>query len=74
MGRLKSVLPKLEIETAQRSHDCRHNKAHRINKGENRLLVQEGRNRYTYCLDCAGRIVDRVIERLQQLATKTLET
>lgn len=70
MGRLKSALPKIEIETVKRAHDCRHNGTHRLTKGEKRLLIKEGRKKSRYCLECATRIVRRDIKRLEELEQK----
>ena len=57
MGRLRSLLVKVEIDTAQRAHKCQANARHGIKRGDLRLNVRAGRGWDRYCMDCARKIV-----------------
>jgi hypothetical protein len=52
MGR-KSFLSRLEIDVAQKAHNCQHSKKHRIEKGNRRLKVSDGYAVSHYCIECA---------------------
>jgi hypothetical protein len=65
MSGIKSLLCRVEVDTAKSSHTCRRNGSHRIAKGERRLKVRDGRSWKHYCLDCAKQIVARDTEKLQ---------
>ena len=68
MPRIKSLIASVKVEEAKKAHNCRWNRAsHRINRGDKRLKVKDGRNSLLYCLACAKSIVRRDIERLQKL-------
>jgi hypothetical protein len=58
VGRLRSLLIKVEIDTAQRAHKCQANARHEIKRGDLRLNVRAGRGWDRYCMDCARKIVD----------------
>jgi hypothetical protein len=66
--RIRSLLPKIEIDEAKRAHNCQGNGRHRIRSGERRLNVRSGRGWDRYCLDCAAKIVGRDIGELEELA------
>lgn len=73
MGRLKSTISNIRIDSAGKAHNCRHNpKQHRLQKGDHRLLVKEGRKSSYYCLECAIRIVQRDIEILREFERELL--
>lgn len=67
MPRPKSILQRVEIDQAQRAHNCQHNATHRIQAGEKRLKVWDGRSAEHYCTACALAIVARDSTRLQEL-------
>jgi hypothetical protein len=43
MGKTKSFLKNISIDTAKSSHSCKHNKKHKINKGDKRLKLKKNR-------------------------------
>ncbi len=57
MGR-KSFLSRLEVDAAQRAHNCQFSKKHRIEKGDTRLKVTEGRDVSHYCMSCAIKFLE----------------
>lgn len=67
MPRIKSLIEQLGIDTALSSHNCQGNARHRINKGDVRLKVKNGRGWDHYCLACAKNIVARDIQQLIML-------
>ena len=73
MPRPKSILQRVEIDTAQRAHDCQHNSQHRIQRGDKRLKVTKDRTPEHYCCECAKAIIDRDIEQLKSLRGQFLE-
>jgi hypothetical protein len=70
MARAKSFLPVLLIDEAGASHNCQHNRAHRIVKGARRLKVKEGRNVEHFCISCGIEAVKLDISKLQILAAE----
>jgi hypothetical protein len=58
VARLRSLLIKVEIDTAQRAHRCQANGRHEIKRGDLRLNVRAGRGWDRSCMDCARKIVD----------------
>lgn len=58
MGRVRSLLIRVEIDTAQRAHKCQANSRHPIKKGDTRLNVRAGRGWDRYCMECARKIVE----------------
>jgi hypothetical protein len=67
MPRLKSTLKTLSIEVAQRAHNCRFNKNHRIDSGHIRLSIKEGRSAITYCRSCGVNFLKADMTKLNQL-------
>lgn len=65
MPRIRSVLIRVEIDRAQRAHDCQANARHRIGRGDIRLKVRNGRSWDHYCPTCAQTILSRAIGSLQ---------
>lgn len=57
MGRIRSLVTRVELDTAVRSHKCQANSRHQIKAGQPRLNVRTGRTWERYCLDCAKKIV-----------------
>jgi hypothetical protein len=75
MPKPKSVLPKLTIDEAARSHSCQHNKNHKLKKGDKRLKIKVNRAYEHYCSECAIKTLERDISILtalvEQLRPKT---
>lgn len=67
MPRIKSLIEQVGIDTASKSHDCQGNACHRIQKGEVRLKVKNGRGWDHYCCACAENIIARDIQKLIDL-------
>ena len=55
------------IDTAGKAHNCQANARHRVEKGEVRLKVRNGRSWDHYCRACAEIIIDRDIQKLRCL-------
>lgn len=70
MARPKSLIVSMEITTAGRAHNCRHNDAHRIEKGVRRLTVKSDGDEHHYCLNCATGFLVKDVERLQAVLTE----
>ena len=67
MPRIKTLLTTVEIDVAQRAHDCQGNPAHRLSKGDRRLAVKKERGWDYYCMDCALKILDRDAEKIKTI-------
>jgi hypothetical protein len=67
MGKRKSFLQSIEIETALRSLMCQHNKNHRINSGDKRLSLKVGRTHENYCVECAKESLKADIVKLTDI-------
>ena len=59
MARVKSLIVRIEIDQAKRAHKCQANARHRIEAGDYRLNVRNGRSWDRYCVDCARTILAR---------------
>jgi hypothetical protein len=70
MPRPKSIIQRVEIDEVQRAHNCQHNAAHRLNRGDKRLKIWGGRSVDNYCVSCALNIITRDIAKLQDLAER----
>jgi hypothetical protein len=68
---IRSLVIRTEIDQAKRAHDCQASKRHRIKQGDIRLAVHiSGQSPDHYCADCARKIIERDLEKLQQLAAR----
>ncbi len=67
MARIKSLIVQVGIDTAGKSHNCQANTRHRINMGDVRLKVKNGRGWDHYCKACAETIIRRDIQKLMEL-------
>jgi len=67
MPRIKSIVLRVEIDQAKKSHNCQANSAHRIQGGDTRLNVRNGRSWDRYCVSCARTMIERDIAELQEL-------
>lgn len=70
MPRPKSIILRVEVDTAQKAHNCQHNKNHRLERGDRRLKVSNHRSHDHYCVACALDIVARDIAKLQDIAAQ----
>lgn len=55
----------MEITTAERAHNCRHNDRHRIEKEMKRLTIRSDGNPHHYCLACARGFLVKDLARMQ---------
>lgn len=67
----KSLITRVKIDRAGKSHNCQANRRHRIEKGEVRLKVRNGRSWDHYCQDCALKIIGNDLIKLQELQNLT---
>jgi len=69
----KSLLRPISIDVAGNSHDCQHNKSHRIRKGDRRLKIKrDGASPEHFCLRCALESVRNDLGRLAALEQEIL--
>ncbi len=68
MARPKSILQRVEVDEARKAHNCQHNDAHRLQRGDKRLKVWSDRSAEHYCVTCGLAIIQRDIAELQSLA------
>lgn len=68
MARIKSLVVQVEIDRAGKSHNCQANARHRIQMGDVRLKVRNGRSWDHYCVDCAKTIIVKDQEKLEALS------
>lgn len=67
----KSLVIRVLVDVALKAHNCQANKTHRIERGEVRLKVRNGRSWDHYCRACATTIIARDIAKLTNLQTLT---
>jgi hypothetical protein len=70
MPRPKSILQKVEVDEVKRAHNCQHNIAHRLERGDKRLKVIKQRSADNYCVACALDIIARDIAKLEELTVQ----
>jgi hypothetical protein len=63
----KSLVIQVRVDIAAKSHNCQASAKHRIEKGDARLKVRNGRSWDHYCRDCAEKILARDIAKLTAL-------
>ena len=63
----KSLVVQTRIDIAARAHNCQANARHRIERGDVRLKVRNGRSWNHYCRVCAENIIARDIAKLTTL-------
>ena len=68
---IKSLVTHVEVDTAAKAHNCQASAKHRIERGDVRLKVRNGRSWDHYCLACAKNIIGRDIEKLRELENMT---
>lgn len=64
----KSLIQRSEIDQVQRSHNCQASAKHRLKPGDRRLKVHVDRSQVHYCAECAIKIIEADITKLQELA------
>lgn len=67
MARPKSFVASIEIDEAQRAHNCQHNATHRILKGERRLKLKVERTAEHFCRECALKFLRADVQKLETL-------
>jgi hypothetical protein len=70
MRRVKSIVFRVEVDQAKKAHNCQANARHRIQGGDTRLNVLNGRSWDRYCVSCAKIIIECDIIELQELQRK----
>ena len=68
MPRPKSIIQRVDVDEAQKAHNCQHNENHRLERGDKRLKVRNQRSADHYCVACALDIIERDIAKLHELA------
>lgn len=69
-GPVRALLPRLEVRRAGRRARCAKNKAHIMEKGDLRFVVQEraiAAGEKGYCPDCALAMIDKARAQLDDL-------
>ena len=64
---LKSLIGSVKVDVALRAHNCQANARHRVERGDVRLKVRNGRSWNHYCRECASAIISRDIAKLTAL-------
>lgn len=67
MARTKSLLTGVEVDRAKRAHNCQASAKHRIEMGDLRLSVRNGRSWDRYCLACAKAILDKDEKKILEI-------
>ena len=63
----KSLVIRVEIDHALKAHNCQANNRHRLERGDRRLKVRNGRSWDHYCVPCATNILARDLAKLRAL-------
>lgn len=61
----KSLVMRVQIDHALKAHNCQANARHRLEKGDRRLKVRNGRSWDHYCVPCATNILTRDMAKLR---------
>ena len=72
MSRLKSFVKDIDIDTAVHSHNCQHNRSHRIYPGEKRLRLKTNRSYEYFRRECAISSINEDIKELEELRKKLI--
>ena len=67
MPKAKSFIKSLTVDHAKKSHNCQHNRKHRISKGDIRLGLKESRSPEYYCKDCSIKFLKKSAESIMTL-------
>jgi hypothetical protein len=63
----KSIVIRVEVDKALRAHNCQANRRHRLERGDTRLKVRNGRSWDHYCAACAVTILERDVAKLRRV-------
>ena len=58
----KSLVIRVEIDYALKANNCQANARHRLERGDKRLKVRNGRSWDHYCAECAVDILERELK------------
>lgn len=64
----KSLVQRSEVDQVQKAHNCQANAKHRLERGVRRLKVHVDHSHDHYCQECALKIIEGDIAKLQELA------
>lgn len=64
---LKTLLIGVRVDKTVHAHNCQANARHRLQHGDRRLKVRNGRSWDHYCVSCAAAILSRDVEKLTAL-------
>jgi len=67
MPRPESILVPMEFTMTSHSHQCGHNRGHRIETGMARLTIREDNKEHHLCLQCAQSFLAQGAEQLRTL-------
>ena len=70
MPRMKSLITRVYVDEAKRSHNCQSNDKHRIERGKIRLKVKNQRSWNHYCMECGKRILQNDIALLEKILNR----
>lgn len=70
MARIKSLITRVETDSAKQSHNCQANRHHRIKAGDFRLNIRNGRSWDRYCFSCAQKILTEDLKKISDLKTQ----
>lgn len=73
MARNRSFIKNLSVEKAIKSHDCHHDKTHRLSSGETRLKLKQNRRNYFFCVKCATKSIEIDILKLSKIKEELLK-
>lgn len=68
---IRSLVIRAGVDRALHAHKCQANDRHRIQRGDVRLKVRNGRSWDHYCRACAETMIARGIEKLTALQSLT---
>lgn len=77
MASTRRVLGNLSVKPAGRSAGCKHNKKHRVAKGEYRLLIKNpgpASGEVGYCAQCGLKILEAAHADVQKLTEELAES
>lgn len=69
MPKVREILCRVCVETAEHARKCHRNKSHSIRRGERHLAIYESTTsaRKNYCQECARPILARAAEDLREI-------
>lgn len=66
----RSLVIRVEVDHALKAHNCQANARHRLERGDKRLKVRNGRSWDHYCVHCATGILTRDLMKLRALLSQ----